>query len=106
MGILSPIVQTLVLTMIANGEANLSLCCTIRTQFVGDHDTWRSALTRQKFAHETLGSLGITPSLDKNIQHKAILINSAPKKVAFAVDRDNRFIKMPPITKAWCATAN
>jgi hypothetical protein len=39
--------------------------------------------------------------LNQNFQHKAILINSAPQKMAFAFYRNNDFIQVPFITKAW-----
>jgi len=35
---LGPIVQTFMLTMITNGEADLAIGVTIRTQFIGGHN--------------------------------------------------------------------
>jgi hypothetical protein len=100
MRILGPIVHPFVLTMIANAKPQFPFGRTIRTQLVGDHDTGRSTLARQKFAYETLGSLGIAAFLHQNLQHKAILINGTPQKMLLALDRDNHFIQVPFVTKS------
>lgn len=63
-------------------------------------------MSREKLAHETLGSLGIAAFLDQNIYHETILINRSPKNVMLTFDRNDNLIQMPFVTKAWCAATN
>ena len=49
-----------------------------------------------------LGSFGIGSFLNQSLQHKSILINSAPQDVMFTFDRYHAFIQMPLVTKARC----
>src|SRR6516165_12469101 len=61
---------------------------TIAPQFVG-HDHPRHILqTLQQSFEEPLCSVGIAPRLDKDIQHNAILIDSAPEIMLHTLDPD------------------
>lgn len=47
-----------------------------------------------------LDSLGIVAFLDKNLQNKAIFIDSSPQNMALAFDGNNNLVQVPFATKA------
>jgi hypothetical protein len=53
------------LAMIAKAKASRSFGSALRARFIGDYNPRFAALSREKLAHETLGSLGISTFLDK-----------------------------------------
>jgi len=59
MGVLRPIVEVLVGTVLDAGH-DLPFCGVIRSQLVGNHHAWRTALALQQLAHQAFGRLGIT----------------------------------------------
>lgn len=61
----------------------------------GDHDTRRRSLSLQKFAHQALGRLRIAAALHQNIQNEHVLIDSAPRPMLLATNRDHDLIKVP-----------
>ncbi|OAB84607.1 hypothetical protein A4G21_16665 [Brucella intermedia] len=99
MRILGPIVQALVLAMITERETDLAVGSTIRAELIGDHDAGNGAQTRQQLPNETPRGSSIAAFLDQYFQHKAILINGAPQKVAFTINRHDSLIEMPFVTK-------
>ena len=50
--------------------------------------------------------LGIPVALYQDFQYKTILIDGAPQPVFPASDRNNSFIKVPLVTKAWRTPAD
>jgi len=66
------------LTMITSCQANLPVGRSIRAKLISHHNTGRSALARQQFANEALGSLSISAFLHKDFKNTTILINRAP----------------------------
>jgi len=66
MRILGPIVQALVRTML-DARHDLPLRRTIGSKLVGDHHTWRTALSLQELSHQTLGSPGIAAALNQDV---------------------------------------
>jgi len=94
MGILRPVIQSLVRTMFDAGH-NVAFGRAVGSEFIGDHDAWRMALTFQKLSHQTFGSVGITAALHQHIENEAILIDSSPQPMFLAANGDDDLIEMP-----------
>lgn len=98
MGILRPIVQSLVQTLLDAGH-DLPLCSVVGPKLNSDHHSRRSALPLHELTHQTLGRLGITTTLHQNFQHKTILIDSTPELVLLAAGRNDGLVEVPLITQ-------
>lgn len=68
-------------------------------KFVGHHHSRSKTLLLQKLMEKTLGSLGISMPLHKDVEHVALGIYRSPKVVLLSLDRDNNLIEMPFISK-------
>ena len=80
MGILRPIVQPFVRTVLDAGH-DLPLRRIIGSKLIGDNDARGRTLPFQKLAHQPLCSLGITAALDQNVEDETILIHGASEPV-------------------------
>jgi hypothetical protein len=70
------------------------------------HDHPRHILqTLQQSSEETLGSVGITPLLNQNVEQDADLIHRAPEIVLHALDSDEDLIEVPLVPGPWPAMA-
>jgi hypothetical protein len=87
-------------------KAHLFARSAIGFELVGDHDARRSCRLLEKLAHEPLRGSSISPALDENVENEAILIDSAPKPVLPASDRDHNLIHVPLVAASRCAPAN
>lgn len=76
---------------------NLALRRTVRPELVSDHHAGRVPLAPQELSHQTLCGLGIAAALDQNVKDEAVPVDSAPKSVFLAGDRDDNLIKVPII---------
>jgi hypothetical protein len=59
----------------------------------------------QRSSEATLGSVGITPILNQNVEHDAVLIHRAPEIVLHAPDSDADLIEVPLVPGSWPAVA-
>lgn len=75
--ILGPVVQALMRTMLNRGH-DLTHCCSIGAQLVGDGPLGRKALSLQEPGQQTSGRLGVATFLDDFVEHITILIDSPP----------------------------
>ena len=57
----------------------------------------------QQALEEALGSRGIPPILDQDVEHDAMLIDRAPEVVQDAIDPQLNLIKVPDIARLWPA---
>src|SRR3954451_11546467 len=64
-------------------------------QLVRDHHTRGPALLFQQLAEQALGGLLVPPALDEDVEHEAILVDSPPKPVLLAPDRQAHFVQVP-----------
>ena len=94
MGVLSPIVEPFVLSMLHAGQ-QLLFGRAIACQLIRDQHTWHILTALEQLAKELLGSLFVTSALNQDIKHVAMLIDSSPQRVQFAVDFEKDLIKMP-----------
>jgi hypothetical protein len=60
------------------------------------HDYPRRVLQAlQQPSEEALGGIGVSPFLNKDIKHNAILIGGAPEIVLNALDSDEHLVEVP-----------
>ncbi len=78
---------------------NLSPCCAIGSQLIGDDHAGRPSLTLKMLAHQSLGRLGISAALNEKLRHEAVMINCAPQPMLLATDLNNGLIKAPLVRK-------
>lgn len=77
-----------------NAGHDVALCRTMGSQLAGDHDARRVPLSFHKLSHKAFGGLGIAAALHQHVENKTVLIDSAPKPVFLAGDRDDNLIKV------------
>lgn len=79
----------------------LTLRNAIAAQLVGhDHSRFISQ-TRQQSFEKALRCLGVSPGLNKDVEHNAILIHGTPEIVLHALDPDEDFVHVPLVTGSW-----
>jgi hypothetical protein len=76
-GILSPIVQSLVGAVLHIGQEN-ALGSSIGSQLVSNHALWAASLFSQQPSQQAFRSLCIAATLNDFIEHIAVLIDGAP----------------------------
>jgi hypothetical protein len=91
MRVLRPVVETLVLPVL-NAWHNLLPRRSIAGKLVGDHDARRPALPLQQLAQQPLGCALITPALDQDVEHDAVLVDRAPEPMLYPGDFDDDVI--------------
>jgi hypothetical protein len=78
----------------------------VAPQFVG-HDHPRHALQAfQQTSEEALGGVGISPVLNKDVEHNAVLVDGTPEVVLNALDLDEHLVEVPLVPWSWAAAAN
>ncbi len=84
---------------------DLALRHTVASQLVG-HDHPRHILqTLQQPAKETVGSFGISPLLQENVEYNTILIYGAPEAVLHPLDANEHLVHVPLVPRSWPAAA-
>jgi len=73
----------------------LALSDAIAAQIVGHDDPPHILQTLQKPPEEALGSVGIAPGLNKDIERDAVLLDGAPEIVLYTLDPDEDFVHVP-----------
>src|SRR3954471_8553948 len=68
---------------------DLSLGRTVAREFVGDHHARCDALLLEQLTQQPLGCFGIAAALNQNVEHDAVLIDSAPEPMLSARDADH-----------------
>ena len=76
----------------------------IASQLVGHNHPRLILQTLQQPFEEALGRLGITPGLNKDVEHDAILIDGAPEVVLHALDADEDLVHVPLVARSWSTT--
>ena len=94
MRILGPVVLPQAL-LVASRQAQLRLRCPIRSELIGDERLGREALLPEQFAHELRGRPCIAPSLHKEIENLALVVDRSPEPESSAGDQNRHLIEMP-----------
>ncbi len=97
MTVLSSIVEAFVRPMIQT-RRDLSLCGTIRAEFVRDDPLGNETKTLDQAAQQPFCRPFVPPGLEGFVQHDAMLINRTPKPILAPRDSQGNFIQMPDIT--------
>ncbi|ANP91656.1 hypothetical protein BA011_36825 (plasmid) [Rhizobium leguminosarum] len=66
----------------------------VAAQFVRYDDTWLTKLLDQP-EEKTLGSLGVTASLNQDVENIAVGVNCPPEPEFLSADRDDSLIDVP-----------
>lgn len=83
----------------------IALRSPVASQFVG-HDYPRHILQAvQEALEETLGSLGVAPALNQNVEYNSVLIHGTPEIVLDALDPDEHLVQMPLVSRLRSAPA-
>jgi hypothetical protein len=61
--------------------------------------------TRQQPFEEALRCLGVSPGLNQDVEHNAILIDGTPEVMLHALDTDEDFIHVPLVARSWPAAS-
>ena len=103
-GVFGSVIQISALSVLHIGK-QFALSNAIAPQLVG-HDHPRHILqTLQKLPEKAPCSVGITPTLNKNVEHDTILIDGTLKIVLHALDPDKDFIHVPFVPRPWPAAS-
>ena len=94
------------LAVIAIGQTNLPVASRIGSEFIRHHDTRHTTLFLKQLADRSSGGVVIPAALYEDVQYKTILIDGAPEPVFPAPDRNDSFIKVPLVAKAWRPSAD
>ena len=78
MTVLGTVVQALVLSVLDPGH-DRSCRRAVASQLVGNHHTWCPPLPLHQLAQQALGGSGVAAALDEDVEHDAILVDSAPE---------------------------
>src|SRR6266851_6441821 len=87
MRVLSTIVQISTLSVLHVGK-DLAFRSAVASQLVRHNHPRHILQTLQQPLEEALGSFGVTPFLNEDIEHNAVLIHGAPKIVLHPLDPD------------------
>ena len=83
----------------------LSVLDAVASQLVGRDHPRHILQSLQQSSEETLGSVGVTPTLNQNVEHDAVLIYRAPETVLHAPESDEDLIEVPLVPAPWPAVA-
>src|SRR5438270_6035275 len=94
MRILSPIVLAQAL-FVMNRQSHLGLSRAVRTQPVGHRHIGCEALLLEQLAHQFHGGSLVAPSLYKEVENLAFVVDGAPKPELPARNRHGHLVEMP-----------
>ena len=103
MRILGPIVLAQPLLM-AGRQSHFGFCRAVRAKLVGHQNIGCEALFLEQLAHEFHRCGFVAPSLHKEIENLAFVVNSAPEPELLARNRYGHLIEMPARCWPWAST--
>jgi hypothetical protein len=83
------------------GEPDRAERCRARSQAISHGKGRRDATLLQQFHHQFPGDLGVSSTLDQEIEHLTLIVDRPPEPITIAADRDRRFVEVPMITRSW-----
>jgi hypothetical protein len=95
MRILGPIVLAQAL-LVASAQSHFRLCRAVGAQFVGHEHIGCEALFLEQFAHQFHGCRLITPSLHKEIENLAFVVDRASEPELPTTNDHGHLIEVPP----------
>lgn len=100
MRVLGAIVQAPIRSML-DSRHDLASCRSIGAKLVCDDAFRQASLLLHQPDQETLGSLGIAPTLDELVENVAVPINRPPQPVFPPANRHHHFVQMRRIAGPW-----
>jgi hypothetical protein len=91
--------------LVPNRQADFGLCRTVREELVGHQHIGREALFLEQPAHQFHRCGFIAPSLHKEVENLAFVVNRAPEPELLARNRYGHLIEMPSRCWPWASTA-
>ena len=83
----------------------LAVCHAVALQLVGDDHARHILKAFQQPAKESFGRVSVSPSLNKDVEHHALLIHRAPKIVLYSADPDEDLVHVPLVSRARSAAS-
>jgi hypothetical protein len=77
----------------------------VALELVGHDHPRRILQALQQPSEEALGGIGISPILDKDVEHDAVLVDGTPEIVLNALDPDEHLVEVPLVPWPWSAAA-
>ena len=78
----------------------------VAPQLVGHDHPRRVLQALQQPSEEAVGGIGISPLLNKDIKHNAVLVDGAPEVVLNTLDPDEHLVEVPLVPRPWSAATN
>jgi hypothetical protein len=97
MRVLCSVVQSFVLPMLY-ARQDLTFCCTITPEFIGNNHSRNVLQPFKKFAEKSLGCLFVASALHQDIKHVAVLIHCSPEVVLLTANRQHDLVHMPCVS--------
>ena len=73
----------------------------VALELVGHDHPRRILQALQQPSEEALGGIGISPILDKDVEHNALLVDGTPEIVLNALDPDEHLVEVPLVPWPW-----
>src|SRR5271166_5869542 len=99
MGVLSPVIEVFRAAM-GHRRNQLAVSDPVAGQLVGDNNPRHIPQALEQLAEKSLGCFGVSPRLDQDVEHVAVLVDRAPQVMRDAVDLDENLIEVPFIAGA------
>jgi hypothetical protein len=93
-GVLGPVMEISVLPML-HARQDLPFRGLIAFQLIGDDDPGNVVAAFEQLPKALLGRCCIAAALDETIEHRPVVIYRPPQVMAFALDGQKHFVKMP-----------
>ena len=78
---------------------------TVASKFVGHDHAWHVIQALQQPSEKPFGRLAISPRLNENVEHDAVLIHGTPQIMLHALDPDEHLIHVPLVPWSWSAAS-
>src|SRR5260370_37033622 len=88
-----------------HARQDLAFGCSIALQFIGNDHARDVLQPFEELTEEFFGRVLVASALHQDIEHIAVLINSSPQIVGFAVDFQINLVHMPCVSRFRTATA-
>ena len=82
-----------------------ALSDTVAPQLVSHDHPWHVLQACKQPSEEALGGIGVSPFLNKDIEHNAVLIDGTPQIMLHSLDPDEHLIDVPLVPGSWSAAA-
>ena len=97
---LGPVVKVAALPVL-DARQDLASGSAVAAQLVGHDHPWDILQAVQQFTEKPPSGTGVTPALDHDIEHLAVLVDRTPEVVQLADDADEHLVQVPLVAGSW-----